>query len=167
MFQDEINYLYILFIWPIISEFDRANMLFQSKNPVSAKLFQGLGVHARSMLSRFVLKKHACPTAEWETRLLHIRVHSYGTVLLDAFQKCSLLNSEKDEMLDHCHLYPVAFFKSLLKKLLDNLDLLQKFKLLTTRRIRDMLYRTFNKVICIVEVPFSTSALDANTKLCR
>lgn len=161
MFQDEKNYLYMLFIQPIISEFDRVNRLFQSENPDPVKLFEDLDMHVRSMLFRVVLKEHACPTAEWEKHLLHVRACNYGTVFSDAFHKSSLSDGEKDQMLDRCRVYLVACIKSLLKRLPDNLELLQNFKLLRPRCIRDTPFRTFHRVISIVAAPSSTSTLES------
>ncbi|CAN7938455.1 unnamed protein product [Ixodes hexagonus] len=80
MFQDEKYYLYMLFVKPIMIEFDRVNRLFRSENPNPAKLFEGLDLLVKSMLCKIFLSEHTFPTAELEKHLF-----TYVLVLLVLF----------------------------------------------------------------------------------
>lgn len=160
MFQDEKNYLYMVFVKPIVIEFDRVNRLFQSENPNPAKLFEDLDLLVRSMLCKIVLSEHAFPTAEWEKHLLHVRACAFGTVFLDVFHKSSLSDDEKNGMLDRCRIYLVACVRSLLKRLPENLELFRNFKYLAPSCVRDMPFGGLLKVLSSVKATCDTSTLE-------
>ena len=47
MLADDINYLYFVFVSPIVAEFERINAFFQSINADPEKMHSELGIHCR------------------------------------------------------------------------------------------------------------------------
>lgn len=81
MFQDEKNYLYMLFVKPIDGEFGRVSRLFQSENLDPVTLFNDLDLLVRTMLSEVVLNEHARPFASRKRMLWYSLLRSFAQKL--------------------------------------------------------------------------------------
>ena len=67
LFKNDLIYLYIVFLTPIVQEFERINSLFQSSNVDPEKLMQNLELHYKSLKSRvYDSRGHLLPVSHMD-----------------------------------------------------------------------------------------------------
>ena len=133
MYQDEQNRIFIVFLKPLLSEFQRVNLLFQHTHADQFRLFEELQGLILSLLRR-ILGSSAVSlmvNMDFEINYLPPDQVDYGHEFLIELAKSKLSDTQKSEIKIRCFAFLKAAAKAVLKRMPPALDSLLKLKFLS------------------------------------
>lgn len=132
MYKDEASKLYLLFLKPILKEFQKTNLLFQKTSADHFYLLQELESFVLTLLRRFLRRNSVSIEVSLESGLesiyLPVSEVDFGYEFQTALDNSSKSISEKDEILRRCHNFLKVVASEALKRLPPNLAFLKKIK---------------------------------------
>ncbi|XP_053960547.1 uncharacterized protein LOC128864816 [Anastrepha ludens] len=135
MYNERINYLYLLFLRPILKDMQRVNQSFQSKKPDSTKLLKDLLIAIKSL-------KHTIISPDDDINVLNSDFESYvkrDLYLGYAFEKelktLSLDRTEESQVRIKCTDFCIELIHQLKKRIPDNFEVLNKIDLFSVGNV--------------------------------
>ena len=133
MYLDERNKAYIVFLKPLLAEFQRINLLFQHTNVDHFRLFQELKEFVLSLLQRILHTSAVSLTVNMDFEIYYLPTAQvdYGYEFNLELERSKLTSHQKEEVKLRCLKFLKTAARAVLKRLPPALDSLLKLKVLS------------------------------------
>lgn len=133
MYSDKRNRLYIVFLKPLLADFQRVNILFQHLNADQFRLFQELKDLVMCILRRILRPSAVSLNVNLEFLIYYLPVDQvdFGHLFLSELSEADLPSEMKEEIKLRCHGFLKTAARSVLKRLPLAIDSLLKLRILS------------------------------------